>query len=72
MTAVETAKLYLRGLPLVLSGLWIVFKPWRKLDEAAFRKMILLVMPAPGLVRLVRHAELSMMRRLFGWSDLET
>lgn len=45
----ETVKLYLLGLPLLLAGLWIGFKLYGKLDEAAFRKVILLFLLVSGL-----------------------
>jgi uncharacterized protein len=45
----ETAKLYAIGLPVLLFGLWIGFKLYGKLDEAAFRKVILLLLLVSGL-----------------------
>jgi hypothetical protein len=55
VVTVESAKLYLLGLPLMLSGLWLGFKLYGKLDEAAFRKVILLLLLASGLVLILRH-----------------
>ena len=49
----ETVKLYLLGLPLMLAGLWSGFKLYGKLNDAAFRKVILLLLLASGLSLLV-------------------
>lgn len=49
----ETAKLYLLGLPLMLVGLWSGFKLYGKLDDAAFRKVILLLLLLSGLALIV-------------------
>ena len=46
---VETAKLYLLGLPAMLGGLWVGFKLYGKLDDKAFRKVILVLLIAAGL-----------------------
>jgi len=48
-----TIKLYLLGLPLMLAGLWCGFKLYGKLDDAAFRKVILLLLLASGLSLIV-------------------
>jgi len=45
----EMVKLYLLGLPLLLAGLWIGLKLYGRLDEAAFRKVILLLLLVSGL-----------------------
>jgi uncharacterized membrane protein YfcA len=45
----EIVKLYLLGLPALLAGLWLGFKLYGKLDDAAFRKLILLLLLASGL-----------------------
>ena len=45
----EIAKLYLLGLPLLLAGLWCGFKLYGTLDDAAFRKVILLLLLVSGL-----------------------
>jgi uncharacterized protein len=44
----ETVRLYLLGLPVLLAGLWSGFKLYGKLDEAAFRKVILLLLLVSG------------------------
>jgi uncharacterized membrane protein YfcA len=49
----ETVKLYLLGLPLLLAGLWSGFKLYGKLDDAAFRKVILLLLLLSGLALIV-------------------
>jgi uncharacterized membrane protein YfcA len=51
----ETVKLYLLGLPALLAGLWLGFKLYGKLDDAAFRKLILLLLLASGLSLIVAH-----------------
>jgi uncharacterized membrane protein YfcA len=48
MTA-ETINLYLLGLPALLAGLWIGFQLYGKLDDAAFRKVVLLFLLVAGL-----------------------
>jgi len=52
----ETAELYLLGLPLLLAGLWSGFKLYGKLDDAAFRKVILLLLLVSGLTLSVRKS----------------
>lgn len=47
--AAETVKLYLLGLPALLAGLWVGFRLYGKLDEAAFRKVVLLLLLIAGL-----------------------
>ena len=49
----ETVKLYVLGLPLLLVGLWSGFKLYGKLDDAAFRKVILLLLLVSGLALIV-------------------
>jgi uncharacterized membrane protein YfcA len=49
----ETVKLYLLGLPALLAGLWIGFALYGKLDDAAFRKVMLLLLLVSGLVLIV-------------------
>ncbi len=50
---VETAKLFLLGLPAMLAGLWIGFELYGKLDDAAFRKAILVLLLLAGLSLMV-------------------
>lgn len=49
----ETVELYLLGLPLLLAGLWLGLKLYGRLDEAAFRKVILLLLLVSGLALIV-------------------
>jgi uncharacterized membrane protein YfcA len=49
----ETVKIYLLGLPLLLAGLWIGFKLYGKLDETAFRKVMLLFLLVSGFALIV-------------------
>jgi uncharacterized membrane protein YfcA len=51
--SVETAKLYLLGFPVLLAGLWSGFKLYGKLDDAAFRRVILLLLLVSGLGLMV-------------------
>jgi hypothetical protein len=48
MTA-ATMQLYLLGLPAMVAGLWVGFKLYGKLDDAAFRKVILVLLLIAGL-----------------------
>ena len=49
----EVVELYLLGLPALLAGLWLGFKLYGKLDDAAFRKLILLLLLVSGLALIV-------------------
>jgi uncharacterized protein len=49
----ETVRLYLLGLPVLLAGLWVGFELYGKLDDAAFRKVILLLLLVSGLALIV-------------------
>jgi uncharacterized protein len=42
-------QLYLIGLPAMVAGLWAGFKLYGKLDDAAFRKVILVLLLISGL-----------------------
>ena len=53
----ETVNLYFLGLPALLAGLWLGFKLYGKLDDAAFRKVILLLLFVSGLALVIA----------FGW-----
>jgi hypothetical protein len=46
---IETLKLYGIGLPVVLLGLWLGFKCYGKLDDATFRKLVLILLLCSGL-----------------------
>jgi uncharacterized protein len=45
----DTLQLYLLGLPAMLAGLWAGFKLYGKLDDVAFRKVILVLLLIAGL-----------------------
>jgi uncharacterized membrane protein YfcA len=45
----ETIKLYVLGLPIMLAGMWAGLKLYGKLDDAAFRKVLLLLLFVSGL-----------------------
>jgi uncharacterized protein len=49
----DTVKLYLLGLPALLAGLWLGFKLYGKLDDVAFRKLVLLLLLVSGLALIV-------------------
>jgi uncharacterized membrane protein YfcA len=51
----DTVKLYLLGLPALFAGLWLGFKLYGKLDDAAFRKLILMLLLISGLALIVAH-----------------
>ena len=46
---IDVVRLYLLGLPAMLAGLWIGFKLYGKLDDVAFRKLLLLLLLISGL-----------------------
>ena len=50
---VETVKLYIYGLPALLIGLWLGLKLYGKLDDAAFRKVVLVLLLVSGLSLIV-------------------
>jgi uncharacterized membrane protein YfcA len=50
---VDTLKLFVMGLPALLLGLWIGVKLYGKLDDAAFRKAILVLLLISGLSLVV-------------------
>lgn len=52
----EVARLYLIGLPAMLAGLWVGFKLYGKLDDAAFRKVILVLLLLAGLGLIASRA----------------
>jgi uncharacterized membrane protein YfcA len=45
----DVLRLYAIGLPAMLAGLWTGFKLYGKLDDAAFRKLILVLLVLAGL-----------------------
>ncbi len=48
-----TMKLYLLGLPCMLAGTWVGLKLYGKVDDAGFRKIILLLLLVSGLALIV-------------------
>ena len=50
---VETFKLYTLALPVLIAGIWSGFGLYGKLDDAAFRKVILLLLLVSGLALIV-------------------
>lgn len=49
----DTLKLYVLGLPALLAGLWLGFRCYGKLDEAAFRRLVLVLLLVSGLGLIV-------------------
>ena len=52
MTA-ELVRLYVYGLPALAFGMWIGLRLYGHLDDAAFRKVILVLLLLSGLVLIV-------------------
>jgi uncharacterized membrane protein YfcA len=50
----DTVKLFLIGLPDLLAGTWLGLKLFGRLDEAAFRKVVLVLLLASGIVLMVQ------------------
>jgi uncharacterized protein len=48
----DTIRLFLFGLPVLLAGTWLGMKLYGRLDEAAFRKVVLVLLLASGVVLL--------------------
>ena len=57
---VETMKLYLLGVPLLIAGLWTGFRLYGKLDDDAFRRIILVLLLASGLALIVPLSSLGL------------
>jgi uncharacterized protein len=49
----DTIKLFLIGLPALLAGTWLGLKLYGRLNEAAFRKVVLVLLLASGVVLIV-------------------
>jgi hypothetical protein len=49
----ENAKLFVLGLPVLFAGLWTGFWLYGRLDDAAFRKVILVLLLVSGLALIV-------------------
>jgi uncharacterized membrane protein YfcA len=52
MITADTLRLFLIGLPAVLLGTWLGFKLYGKLDDAAFRTIVLVLLLVSGLTLL--------------------
>jgi hypothetical protein len=50
---IETIKLYAFALPVLIAGIWSGFGLYGKLDDAAFRKVILVLLLASGVALIV-------------------
>jgi uncharacterized protein len=48
----DTIRLFLFGLPVLLAGTWLGMKLYGRLDEAAFRKVVLVLLLASGVALL--------------------
>jgi uncharacterized protein len=49
----DTVKLFVIGLPALLAGTWLGLKLYGRLDEASFRKVVLVLLLASGVVLVV-------------------
>jgi uncharacterized membrane protein YfcA len=49
----DTIKLFLIGLPALLAGTWLGLKLFGRLDEVAFRKIVLALLFVSGLVLII-------------------
>jgi hypothetical protein len=45
----DTIKLFVVGLPVLIAGTWLGLKLYGRLDEATFRKVVLVLLFASGL-----------------------
>src|SRR5215213_11380437 len=52
----DTIKMFLVGLPALLAGTWLGLKLYGRLDEAAFRKVVLVLLLASGVVLVFQQA----------------
>ena len=50
----DTIRLFLFGLPVLLAGTWLGMKLYGRLDEAAFRKVVLVLLLASGVALMLR------------------
>ncbi len=46
----DTAKLFLLGLPVLLAGMWVGFKLYGRVDDVGFRRIVLVLLLASGLM----------------------
>ena len=52
----ETTRLFLYGLPVLLAGSWLGYNLYGRLDEARFRKVVLILLLISGIVLIVPAA----------------
>lgn len=52
----DTIGLYVLGLPALLAGLWLGFRLYGKLDDSAFRKVVLVLLLIAGLALVAAQA----------------
>ena len=52
--SVDTIRLFLFGLPALLAGTWLGMKLYGRLDEAAFRKVVLVLLLASGVALIFK------------------
>ena len=45
----DTVRLFLLGLPMLLAGTWLGMKLYGRLDEASFRKIVLILLLLSGI-----------------------
>jgi len=50
---VQTVGLFVLGLPALLAGTWLGMKLYGRIDEAAFRKAVLIVLLASGVALIM-------------------
>src|SRR5262249_20406238 len=52
MATAEAVRLFLIGLPVLLAGTWLGLKLYGRLDEAAFRRVVLILLLISGVAML--------------------
>jgi hypothetical protein len=52
----DIVTLYVLGLPALLAGLWLGFRLYGKLDDLAFRKVILVLLLVSGIALIAAQA----------------
>lgn len=62
----ETVALYLYGLPIVAAGMWLGFKLYGKLDDGAFRRVVLLLLLLAGIGLIVPRIDFAAVAHRFG------
>jgi uncharacterized membrane protein YfcA len=51
--AADTVRMFLFGLPALLAGTWLGMKLYGRLDEATFRKVVLVLLLVSGAVLII-------------------